>query len=520
MQLGRAQCLARAAGAAVARNTVAAWQEFPMLPKAVLSAPVRGVRVAARRLHQLRAAAAFGGLMESAVVCGRSLVPSGPPLTLEARHSRCKRLAAEGDLSRACTALIAPPALAPSPDTLSSLQAKHPQAPLPDLDALGPPRFGAVPDFDTQAGAEAVRGFKRGSAPGPSGLRADHLREALLSAHADEVVANLAALCQLLARGEAPATLASHLAGATLHALPKKQGGVRPIAVGEVLRRLVGKLWCQAVREESRAYLWPLQVGVGVPSGCEAAVHATRGWLHRNSGHADKILLKLDFRNAFNSIDRTALLRQVRAHAPECACWADWCYGCSSRLLFGDDVLQSTCGVQQGDPLGPFFFALVLQPALAAAEGPLDLRYAFLDDVVLAGNSVPVTQALGLLVAVVPPAVPTCGGCLPALLGVAGSLNSWALHLGRPPIATSMPCASAWTEPLNSCMPLPSCPTLKLPCCFSATVGPTPSLYRHRASHRLVSMSLPCLSSMPVCALALSRSVPCRFRRRPGGKLA
>ena len=230
-------------------------------------------------------------------------------------------------------------------------------------------------------------------------------------------------------------------------------------------------------------------------------MHATRWWLHRNSGHADKILLKLDFRNAFNSIDRTALLRQVRAHAPECACWADWCYGCSSRVLFGDDVLQSTCGVQQGDPLGPLFFALVLQPALAAAEGPLDLRYAFLDDVVLAGNSVPVTQALGLLVAaaarvglvlepsksevivpIVPPAVPTCGGCLPALLGVAGGLNSWALHLG--PIATSMPCASEWTEPLNSCMPLPSCLTLKLPCCFSATVGPTPSctcIARHTA---------------------------------------
>ena len=108
------------------------------------------------------------------------------PLTLAARHSRCKRLAAEGDLSRACTALTAPPVLAPSPDTLSSLQAKHPQAPLPDLDALGPPRPGAVPDFDTQAVAEA--GFKRGSAPGPSGLRADHLHEALPSAHADEVV--------------------------------------------------------------------------------------------------------------------------------------------------------------------------------------------------------------------------------------------------------------------------------------------------------------------------------------------
>ena len=51
------------------------------------------------------------------------------------------------------------------------------------------------------------------------------------------------------------------------------------------------------------------QVGVGVPGGAEAAVHATRKWFHRNAGHVDKVLLKLHFRNAFNAVSRSAVLR-------------------------------------------------------------------------------------------------------------------------------------------------------------------------------------------------------------------
>ena len=44
-------------------------------------------------------------------------------------------------------------------------------------------------------------------------------------------------------------------------------------------------------------YFNPLQVGVGVAGGCEAAVHATRRFL--SVMPADNIIVKLDFSNAF-----------------------------------------------------------------------------------------------------------------------------------------------------------------------------------------------------------------------------
>eukprot|EP00665_Eupelagonemidae_sp_cell47_P002210 gene2211-6737_t len=75
-------------------------------------------------------------------------------------------------------------------------------------------------------------GFARGTAPGPSGLRAQHLQDAVESSGGDAVVEQLTAVTNLLARGDAPAELAPHLAGASLIALAKKDGGVRPIAVG------------------------------------------------------------------------------------------------------------------------------------------------------------------------------------------------------------------------------------------------------------------------------------------------
>ena len=86
-------------------------------------------------------------------------------------------------------------------------------------------------------------------------MRAQHLQDALRSAHGDEVVVHLARLVNLLSRGDAPRTIAPFLGGASLVALHKPQGGLRPIAVGEILRRLVAKYLYERTKDDAKEFL-------------------------------------------------------------------------------------------------------------------------------------------------------------------------------------------------------------------------------------------------------------------------
>jgi hypothetical protein len=109
------------------------------------------------------------------------------------------------------------------------------------------------------------------------------------------LVEHLTRLLNLLAQGQACLAVAPVLAGAGLVAVPKPNGGVRPIAIGEVLRRLTAKCLMYNVQEEARRTLWPTQLGVGVKSGVEIGVHTVRAWTQRHHASHGKVLLKLDF---------------------------------------------------------------------------------------------------------------------------------------------------------------------------------------------------------------------------------
>ena len=225
-----AQCLARALANVAACNSLQAWRDLLMLPKAVLRPPRRGGakrRDAAAQHTTRRCRRWLEGEREELWEAHAARPPRqvGEDDDVSARQARCKALASEGELSRACNALLNPPLLCPADEgVLPKMRAKHPssQPALPGLVPLGPPPQSQVPDITTHEVLTAARSFRRGSAAGPSGLRGDHLREALGTPHCDEVAAHLADVVRILASGTAPPELAPHLAGAALFAIPKE----------------------------------------------------------------------------------------------------------------------------------------------------------------------------------------------------------------------------------------------------------------------------------------------------------
>ena len=88
-----------------------------------------------------------------------------------------------------------------------------------------------------------------------------------------------------------------------------KNPGVRPIGVGEVLHRIVGKAIISVIKPNMMACAGNLQLCAGQASGCEAAVHAISDIFEEQSTDA---LLLIDADNAFNSLDRKVLLHNIR----------------------------------------------------------------------------------------------------------------------------------------------------------------------------------------------------------------
>ena len=160
------------------------------------------------------------------------------------------------------------------------------------------------------------------------------------------------------------------------------------MTINHELLHLVAKCFYDILESEVKTYLWPKQIGVAAPLGAEVGSQTVYQWCQRNQASEGKVLFIADFENAFNTVDRGRFLREVRHHMPGLARWAEWCYGRPSNLFFEGATLKSEVGVQQGDPLGPLFFALALQPVLTELSSipGLDISFSYLDDLVMAGE--------------------------------------------------------------------------------------------------------------------------------------
>ena len=170
--------------------------------------------------------------------------------------------------------------------------------------------------------------------------RYEHLRVLLQCEGGTDALRGVA---QAMIDGAVPPSALGHLGMASLSPLAKPDGGIRPLAVGEVLRRLAARAVCHQCQEAFRKDLAPHQFAVAVGAGCET-IHKSVSALAELD--ADLVVSAVDVTNAFNSILRARCLAAVRALRPELVRFVELWYGRSSAYLFRDELGARALGAQ------------------------------------------------------------------------------------------------------------------------------------------------------------------------------
>ncbi|KAL8167613.1 hypothetical protein V2J09_009112 [Rumex salicifolius] len=142
-------------------------------------------------------------------------------------------------------------------------------------------------------------------------------------------------------------------------------------------------------------YQQDFQFGLGIPGGYEAVLHSMNRLIESKANEVGLSMLLVDFNNTFNLIDRS----ETRICCPSISPWVEFCYAQPTRLYYDDSILWSCQGVQQGNPLDPFLFALILHPLVHTINcvSKLALQVWYLDDGTIVEDTLMVAKARDII---------------------------------------------------------------------------------------------------------------------------
>ena len=189
------------------------------------------------------------------------------------------------------------------------LKDKHPHSEPPHADAILSTHIATAnrdfhPILFVSITAEAIRRsalLTEGSA-GPSGMDALCWRRlcTAFGEKSNELCSAIAAFAKKICTTFVDPTTLKAYTSCRLVPLDKCPG-VRPVGVGEVVRRIVGKAVMKVVKRDLQEAIGSIQLCTGQDAGCEAAVHAMQ---HLFTNENTEALILVDATNAFNRLNR------------------------------------------------------------------------------------------------------------------------------------------------------------------------------------------------------------------------
>ena len=261
-------------------------------------------------------------------------------------------------------------------DIRAILQSKHPEPTQAEERALSSDDAPSIEEviFESIDGkaiqASAMKTFGSG---GATKADADIWKHILCSKVfgklSDDLAEEVAGLARRLCTEAIPHCAINLLFDGRLVALRKEDNRVRPIGIGETLRRIIGKSVAKVTGGDVQTAGGLLQTCTGLEAGIEAAIHAmARTW---RDDSCEAVLL-IDAENAFNSLNRAAALHNTKRKCPPLYQYLENSYQQPAKLHLGDgSFILSKEGVTQGDNEAMAMYAIStrgLQDDLKAAE--------------------------------------------------------------------------------------------------------------------------------------------------------
>ncbi len=209
---------------------------------------------------------------------------------------------------------------------------------------------------------------------------------------------SIADLAKRLCREDVNSSLLSEFTAGRL--IPLKKGddgtGLRPIGVGEILRRIVAKAVGRVVKADMIQATGCLQTCSGMSGGIEASIHSMALAF---SNQESEVVLLVDAENAFNCLNRKVALANIKSICPSYHKYLSNTYKTPSNLYVNNsaEVILSQEGTTQGDPDAMDMYGLSTKDfidKLANAKSPEDFlsQVWYADDSCAAGKLISIRK--------------------------------------------------------------------------------------------------------------------------------